>query len=86
MRNTKTWKRMDRYIHRLVAKYFIENPNNYKVVNHKDCNRANNNADNLEWCTTQYNVRYAIENGDLGFTLITVNSFLNLNTEVKINK
>jgi len=36
-------------IHKLVAKAFIPNPNNYTVVHHKDHNKLNNNADNLEW-------------------------------------
>lgn len=45
-------------IHRLLAEYFIPNPNNYKCVNHKDENKLNNNLDNLEWCTYQYNNTY----------------------------
>lgn len=46
------------YVHRLVAKAFIENPNDYPCVNHKDENKANNIADNLEWCTHKYNSNY----------------------------
>lgn len=45
-------------IHRLVAKEFIENKNNYDIVNHKDENKINNKAENLEWCTTKYNNNY----------------------------
>lgn len=45
-------------IHRLVAKAFIPNPNNYPCVNHKDENGENNNVDNLEWCTHKYNTNY----------------------------
>ena len=44
--------------HRLVAKYFIDNPNNYKCVNHKDENKTNNHISNLEWCTHSYNNSY----------------------------
>ena len=44
--------------HRLVAKAFIPNPDNLPQVNHKDCNRANNDVLNLEWCDNSYNVRY----------------------------
>ena len=46
------------YIHRLVAKHFLDNPMGYKCVNHKDENKSNNNANNLEWCTVEYNNNY----------------------------
>lgn len=55
-------KRQNKYVHRLVAEAFIENPNNYKVVNHIDFNILNNNVENLEWCTTKQNVRHSREN------------------------
>ena len=45
-------------IHRLVAITFIENPNNYPIINHKDENRTNNCVENLEWCTYKYNNEY----------------------------
>ena len=43
------------YAHRLVAEYFIDNPNNLPVVNHKDENKLNNNVNNLEWATYSQN-------------------------------
>lgn len=46
------------FIHRLIALNFIENPNNWPQVNHKDENPLNNHASNLEWCTRSYNVNY----------------------------
>lgn len=49
-------------VHNLVASAFIENPNGYDCVNHKDENKANNNADNLEWCTHKYNCNYGTRN------------------------
>lgn len=48
-------------VHRLVAEAFIENPLNLPEVNHKDFNRSNNNASNLEWCTHLTNVRYSVD-------------------------
>ena len=42
-------------VHRLVAQTFIPNPDNLPEINHLDCDRANNNVDNLEWCTYSYN-------------------------------
>lgn len=45
-------------VSRLVAEAFVPNPDNLPVVNHKDQNPDNNCADNLEWCTIQYNVTY----------------------------
>lgn len=45
-------------IHQLVALVFIDNPNEYKCINHKDENKLNNRVDNLEWCTTKYNNNY----------------------------
>ena len=45
-------------VHRLVAQSFIDNPGGYPFVNHKDENKTNNCAWNLEWCTAKYNSNY----------------------------
>ena len=64
-RSTKTNKRMDLYIHRLVAEYFIPNPENKKYVNHLNCNRADNRVENLEWCTAKENTDYTMQVGNI---------------------
>ena len=61
MRRQEDNKRTDKYIHRLVAEYFLEKIDGKDIVNHKDCNRSNNNVENLEWTTTRENVHYAME-------------------------
>lgn len=45
-------------VHRLVAMVFVDNPNGKPFVNHKDENKLNNSADNLEWVTHVENCRY----------------------------
>ena len=45
-------------VHRLVAEYFVENPNGFCFVNHKDENKGNNHFSNLEWCDAAYNNAY----------------------------
>ncbi len=54
----KDGKQYSRLVHRLVAEAFVENQNGYKEVNHKDEDKSNNRADNLEWCTRKYNILY----------------------------
>ena len=55
-------------LHRLVAQYFVENPNNYREVNHKDGNKENNVFENLEWVTRSQNLKHAFS---LGLKTIT---------------
>ena len=58
----KDGKRKIYKVHRLVAKVFIENPNNLPQVNHKDEDKTNNAVENLEFCDAKYNINYGTRN------------------------
>ena len=61
-------------VHCLVAQTFIPNLNSFPMINHKDCNRKNNNVDNLEWCDNSYNMQYREKYGEAqGHPLFAVN-------------
>lgn len=53
------------YAHRLVAEYFIPNPNNYQYVHHKDEDKLNNCVSNLEWVSPKQNMQYHLQNGKI---------------------
>ncbi len=50
-------------VHRLVGEGFILNPQNKPEINHKDGNKENNRASNLEWATSSENMLHSFETG-----------------------
>lgn len=51
----KDGKREPRTVHRLVAQAFLENSDGKPQINHKDGDKENNRASNLEWATCSEN-------------------------------
>ncbi len=47
------WKRVLQ--HRLIGINFIDNPNNYDMIDHIDHDKLNNDIKNLRWCNNQMN-------------------------------
>lgn len=56
-------KKVQKYLHRLLAEYFIPNPEHLPQVNHKDGNKLNCSLDNLEWVSVKENVVHAYQHG-----------------------
>lgn len=58
----KDGKRTHISVHRLVGIHFVEGRTDTKcLLNHKDENKHNNRAENLEWCTPVYNRNYSLD-------------------------
>lgn len=77
----KTYKVKKKWylVHRLVAEFFIPNPNNYPNVCHKDNNKNNNSVDNLYWGTQSDNIKQSVIDG-------THKGFANLKGENQYTK
>jgi len=55
----KNGERKRFYVHRLVAENFLSKCDGRDVINHKNHDRADNKASNLEWCTQKENTRFS---------------------------
>lgn len=90
LKNSKGWylscillinnERTTTRIHRAVAKLFVPNPNNKPHVNHKNMNKQDNRAVNLEWTTPKENNDHAIKHKPW-----KINGMINYNKNIKPN-
>lgn len=65
-------------LHRVVADLFCPKPESKETlfVNHKDGNKTNNHASNLEWVTARENIQHAVNSGLIKARWITSRNVL----------
>ena len=83
--NQKTFKK-----HRVIAIQFIDNPNNYDVVDHINRNRSDNRIDNLHWVSRTDNNRNKTSNKGVMYEFVselplTAKAFENYNQHTFTN-
>lgn len=56
-------RRKSKLLHRIIAESFCEKRDEAKEVNHKNGNKEDNRAENLEWVTRNENLQHAFDSG-----------------------
>lgn len=77
--------RKTKRVHRLVAEAFIPNPNNYPIIDHKNNDKTDNRAENLQWCTNKFNIQKAHNDGLCEALKKPIKVIFNDNTEKVFN-
>ena len=52
-------KKKHLFVHKIIGQTFLNNPNNYNIINHIDENKLNNDIKNLEWCNNRQNTTHS---------------------------
>lgn len=58
-----TRKNRQRRLHIIIAETFIDNPNDFPIVGHKNNIKSDNRVDNLYWTTPKENTQKAVDDG-----------------------
>ena len=82
----KDGRRKFHYVHRLVAKAFLNKEDGKSFVNHIDGDKLNNNAGNLEWCTQSENQKHAYELGLQKPNILKAQSISTKKSSIKVNQ
>ena len=74
------------YIHRLVAKTFIPNPENLPQVDHIDGDKSNNHVSNLRWVSGYDNIHaYGFDGHDERAILFTGKKVVAVNGNIRLS-
>lgn len=77
----KNNKKFKRFVHRLVAQTFIENPESLPIVDHIDRDKQNNHVSNLRWTSHSGNSRNLDSNRKVRLTNID-GTFIDFETAI----
>ena len=87
---SKNSNRTHIFTHRLVAQAFVPNANLLLEINHKDGNKQNNCAENLEWCTRSQNMIHAFKQNlatpTFGNRKLSRGQILSIKSELNLKK
>ena len=83
VRLVKNGKSSVKCVHRLVAETFIDNPDDLRIVGHKDGDIYNNRADNLVW---EYSVKKALKDDGLIYRNMNVKNPTIIQFDLEGNK